>query len=111
MKTIIIKTKPISVNSLYYGVKRITKEGKDTKTTMAWEVKSQYRGKPLQCDIGLDIDFFVPNQLSDLDNLLKGTLDCLTGILWDDDRQIIEIMARKYVDKKNPRIEILINQL
>jgi Holliday junction resolvase RusA-like endonuclease len=76
---------------------------------MAWEAKKQFRGKPLQCDIGLDIDFYVSNHRSDLDNLLKATLDCLTGIVWKDDKQIIELLVRKYVDKKNPRIEMNVN--
>lgn len=111
MKKIVLKTKPISVNQLYRGRKFLTSVGKSTKEVMAWEAKKQYRGKAMQCDIGVDIDFYVPNNRSDLDNLLKATIDCLTGILWVDDHQIIEILARKYIDKKEPRIEIIINQL
>lgn len=111
MKPIIIKTKPISVNALYRGRRFLTKEGKNTKEAMAWEVKSQYRGKPLKCDIDLQICFYVPNKMSDLDNLLKGTLDCMTGILWTDDRQIIRIVAEKHVDKKNPEIKVFISKI
>lgn len=111
MKTIILKTKPVSVNSMYRGRRFLTKEGKSTKEVMEWEAKKQFKGKPLKGDIGVDIDFYISNPLSDLDNLLKATFDCLTGIIWEDDRQIIEILARKYVDKKNTRIEIIINEL
>jgi crossover junction endodeoxyribonuclease RusA len=112
MNKIIIKTKPVSVNAMYRGGRRfLTKEGKSAKESISWELKKQYRGKALGCDIGLDIDFYVPNQRSDLDNLLKGLLDCLTGIIYIDDKQIVEILARKYVDKKEPRIEIIINEL
>lgn len=97
---------------MYRGGRRfMTKEGRYAKDGMAKEARLQYRAKPLQCPIGVDIDFFIPNNRSDLDNLLKGTLDCLTGIVWDDDKQIIEIMARKYIEKKNPRVEIIVNQL
>lgn len=111
MKKIVLKTKPVSVNQLYTGRRFLTKNGKGTKETMGWEAKKQYKGKALGCEIILDIDFYVPNNMSDLDNLLKATIDCLTGILWIDDRQIVEILARKYIDKKNPRIEISINPL
>lgn len=111
MKKIVLKTKPVSVNRMYQGRRFLTKEGKNAKESIAWEMKAKYRGKALKCDIGVDIDFYVSSNLSDLDNLLKGTFDAMKGILWDDDRQIVEILARKYIDKKNPRIEILINEL
>lgn len=111
MKNLTLKTVPISVNALYRGRRFLTKEGKGTKEAMGYEAKSQFRGKPLKCVIGLDIDFYVPNMRSDLDNLLKATLDCLTGIIWEDDRQVIEILARKYQEKKNPRIELTVNDL
>lgn len=111
MKAIILKTKPISVNTLYRGRRFITSEGKSTKALMAYEAKKQWKNKPLKCNISIDIDFHVPNCKSDLDNLLKATLDCLTGVIWVDDRQITQILANKYIDKKTPRIELLINEL
>lgn len=110
MKKIVLKTTPISVNKLYQGRRFLTDIGKSTKEVMGYEAKKQYKGKPLKCPIGLDIDFYVPNKLSDLDNLLKATLDCLTGILWEDDRQITQILTNKYIDKKNPRVELEINE-
>jgi len=86
MKKIVLKTPPISVNQLYTGRRYLTQKGSNTKELMSWEAKKQYKGKALECDIGLDIDFYVRNGRSDLDNLLKATIDCLTGILWIDDR-------------------------
>lgn len=110
MKQIVLKTKPISVNQLYRGRRFLTANGKSVKELMGYEAKKQYAGKPLKCYIGLDIDFYVPNHRSDLDNLLKATIDCLTGILWDDDNQIVQILTNKYIDKKNPRITIELNK-
>ena len=54
----------------------------------------------------LDLDVFFPSQRSDLDNVLKGVLDCLQaqGVI-KNDRWCVEIHARKFIDKYRPRIE------
>ena len=109
MKTLILKTKPISVNAMYRGRRFLTKEGKATKEAMAWEIKSQIRSlKPYEGDIAMNVVFYVPNLRSDLDNLLKAFLDSLTGLLYKDDSQITELHIFKELDKKNPRIELSI---
>lgn len=57
--------------------------------------------------IGLTVDFYFlrpasakkrkyPSVKPDLDKLVRATLDSLTGILYDDDSQVIEINARKH---------------
>jgi len=38
-------------------------------------------------------------------------MDALTGIVWEDDSQIVEALVKKRYDKENPRIEIVINTL
>ena len=46
----------------------------------------------------------------DIDNLVKLTIDALTGIFWKDDSQICEaIILKKYSD--NPRTEVFIKVL
>ena len=37
---------------------------------------------------------------------MKVLLDSLTGVIWEDDSQIVEIHAYRYEDKNNPRVEI-----
>ena len=42
----------------------------------------------------------VPTTRPDLDNLLKGLLDCGNGILWCDDAQIVRLVLEKqYADQ------------
>lgn len=85
------------------------------KKQVQWQVRSQYQEDPLKTPLLVDLDFIVPipshtskvrtrlmlqNDLPpmvkpDLDNLIKFILDCLNGILFDDDSQIVEISARK----------------
>lgn len=47
------------------------------------------------------------NQKPDCDNLEKFYLDCMTGILWDDDSQVVNLSSRKEYSEK-PRTEITI---
>jgi len=85
----------------------MSKEGKDYKETFQWEMKSQYRDKLLDCPISVIIElYFKDNRNHDIDNYNKLILDAGTGILWKDDGQIVELVIRKYVDTKKPRVEL-----
>lgn len=46
----------------------------------------------------------------DTDNYIKSTLDGLNGLLWEDDNQIVKIVAEKYYSDR-PRIEIKVERL
>jgi Holliday junction resolvase RusA-like endonuclease len=37
--------------------------------------------------------------------------DALNGLAYEDDKQIVELHAYRYDDKKNPRIEIEVEQV
>lgn len=59
----------------------------------------------------MDREYIRPNKSPDLDNFTKLTLDALNGILWEDDRYIVEIHASKFYTSENPRTEIILDQL
>ena len=68
-----------------------------------------YRDRRIKAYFRLDIDVYFPSQRSDLDNALKGVLDCLqTCRAIDNDRWCTEIHARKFIDKYRPRVEFTI---
>ncbi|WP_324295211.1 RusA family crossover junction endodeoxyribonuclease [Limosilactobacillus reuteri] len=46
----------------------------------------------------------------DTDNYIKSTLDGLNGLLWEDDNQIVKIVAEKYYSD-HPRVEIEVRDL
>ena len=46
-----------------------------------------------------------PAKKPDPDNIGKHALDCMNGIFWDDDRQIVGLTVRKFYSE-NPRWEI-----
>jgi Holliday junction resolvase RusA-like endonuclease len=56
-------------------------------------------------------NFLQPNKSPDLDNYVKFILDALNGILWEDDRFIVEIHSAKYYTQIEPRTEILVSEL
>lgn len=60
----------------------------------------------------LSVRVFHENNRPDLDNGLKILLDCLQACkVIKNDRQCTEIHAYKYVDKRNPRVEIEIEEV
>ena len=59
-------------------------------------------------DVAITVKVYRPQKSGDLDNFLKVTLDSLKGIIYDDDKQVKVIHAERYDDKKNPRVDLLI---
>lgn len=51
-----------------------------------------------------------PTTKPDADNYAKGPLDAMKGIIWKDDGQIVDLIARKFYSSR-PRIEITIRTL
>lgn len=51
--------------------------------------------------ITAEIDFYLPNRSRrDLDNLSKGVLDAMNGLVYDDDCQVIDLHLRKFFDSE-----------
>lgn len=68
-----------------------------------------YRNRNIQGFFELYCDVYFQSNQPDLDNSLKGLLDCLqTCKAIKNDRNCVKIVARKLIDKVNPRIEFTI---
>lgn len=66
---------------------------------------------PLAGKIRLTCTFFLPDaRRRDLDNLIKSVLDGLNGVAWEDDSQVVEVMARKEIARNHPRTDISIEE-
>lgn len=86
--------------------------GSTLKEQYALEARSQWRSQPLKGDVEVNISFFHGDKRKrDVDNYNKLILDALSGIIYDDDKQIQRLLIEKYYDKDHPRIEINIKQL
>lgn len=85
----------------------MTKECKDLKESYQWQAKAQYKEKITDKDIEIVVRlYFGTKRKADIDNFNKLILDSLTGIVWEDDSQIIKMTISKHYDKENPRAEI-----
>jgi len=72
---------------------------------------NQYRNKNMEGYFQFEMDVYYPNQKSDLDNSLKVVLDCLQQVnAFKNDNLCTRIVANKFLDKLNPRIEFTIKQ-
>lgn len=105
-ENILISTKPISVNAMYRGRRFLSKEGKEAKEAITLEVQSQWKKPQITCPVALTIYFYVANSRIDIDNQLKGLLDCMTGTIYKDDSLINELHVYKIKDKENPRTHV-----
>ena len=80
-------------------------EAKQYQELVGWTVKAA-GVQPLAGNVSIKVNIYRPRKSGDLDNRLKIVIDSLNGIAYEDDRQIVEIHARRFDDKNNPRVEI-----
>ena len=117
-QVIVVPGKPIAK-----GRPRFTKIGNFVKVyspqakeekAVTKEIRSQWRLKPLDCPVVVSMAFLMPitqaskkavasmlsgatkhTKKSDIDNLIKLYLDCMTGVVYKDDSQVYEVEANK----------------
>lgn len=66
----------------------------------------QYRNKNINGLFEINLKVYYPNNRPDLDNSLKIILDCLQSCkAIKNDRNCVRIVAEKFIDKNDPRIE------
>lgn len=65
-------------------------------------------------EVAIEISFYrmlprraTSKQWGDLDNLVKGILDALTGVVYEDDSQIVELHAYKRYGEPHIEIEVV----
>jgi len=92
-----IKIKPLSVNEAWKGQRFKTDKYKSFETEMLWKLPKLGVLKP---PYKLEITFGISIQ-SDLDNCLKQTIDCLQKKYGINDKDIMEIHAKKVVTKEH----------
>lgn len=99
---------PPSVNNLYTTVRGrrvMSTEGKRFKQAARLIANSagieMFKGR-----VQVRVWLYRPQRSGDLDNFLKATQDCLTGIAYKDDSQVVHIEAWRLDDPLNPRVEV-----
>lgn len=93
---------PPSVNAYWrtscrgnFPVVYISKKGADFKKAMGLIAHSKIK-EPLVGDVKVEIEYHITGKVGkDIDNILKGILDSLNKIAYEDDKNIVELSVRK----------------
>lgn len=82
---------------------------KNYETAFYWHLPGHYRNLDINGPFELYIRVYFTTMSHDLDNSLKVVLDCLqyTKTIRNDNK-CAKIVAEKFIDKNNPRIEFRI---
>ena len=85
---------------------------KNYETSFYWHLPGQYRGIEISGPFEFYIRVYFTSLSHDLDNSLKVVLDCLQHTKTiKNDNKCAKIVAEKYIDKDNPRIEFRIVEI
>lgn len=91
------------------GHASLSKTSKLKEYEKSFFLQCPFRDKNITSFFMIDIDVFYANNRKDLDGSFKIILDCLQQCrVIKNDRECVEIHARKLVDVTQPRIEITI---
>jgi Holliday junction resolvase RusA-like endonuclease len=101
---------PSKSNCYRIGGKGLFKTSALTKYEKDFFIQCKNRNAGIADYFELTVKVFYPTQKSDLDNSLKIMLDCLQhSKVIVNDNKCVKIVAEKFLDKINPRIELTIN--
>ncbi len=92
------------------AMKWLSNEGIAYKRTVEKEAQ-RLKIVPFVGEVGVTIKWFRPRRIGDLDGIFKIILDSLTGFAYIDDKQIKRLLAERFEDKENPRVEIEISAM
>lgn len=113
MQQVIFGNCPSKSNSYRIGQKKLLK----TEDLKSYERNfilqcNRYKNKNINKPFRLDLVVYFAAMKQDLDNSFKVILDCLQSCkAISNDNLCMEIVARKEIDAKNPRIEFKITEL
>lgn len=99
---------PPSANVYWRNVNGKTLVSEDAKNYKKEVAKLAHRlgMRPSKGDVCLMILVFRNQASGDLSNRIKVVEDALIGVAYEDDKQVVEIRARRFDDKGNGRIVI-----
>lgn len=111
MQTIVISTKPVSINARYTisrGKNILSRDYRSAKEAIAWEINSQWHEDLITEDVTLNFLIYYKGRKPDIDAYHKIVLDAMTGVVYKDDAQVNELHTFRMQDKDNPRLIVQI---
>ena len=102
---------PPSVNRIWRrgrnGVTYLSAEGKKFKHDAGI---AMHGAKPTDRPVAATLRIYFPQKAGDLDNRCKLVMDSMEGFAFLNDKQVCEKHEYRYLDRKNPRIEVTIEE-
>lgn len=97
---------------VFRGVVVKSKQAREYQKGVAKLVLAQLSGKSdlpaFTGEVAVSLVAYRPAKRGDLDNLLKVTLDALRKVVYEDDSQVVRIVADRDDSHTRPRVEIMI---
>lgn len=62
-------------------------------------------------ELAVTLHVYRPRKVGDIDATQKAVFDALNGVLWHDDKQIVEMHVYRHDDKLCPRVELEVTAL
>lgn len=72
------------------------------------EMAALWNLDPCPDPVRVSLDWYRSRRAGDLDKRIGVCLDALQGVLFVNDNQIVELTARRFEDKANPRIVVTV---
>ena len=69
--------------------------------------KSYTKGKRLACEHNINR----PAKKPDIDNVLKAVMDALNGVAYEDDKQVVEVICRKWYSQSTGFLKISVREV
>jgi len=80
------------------------------ENSIRWQLKAAHV-TPTSEPVAVELHYRCKSHTADLDNLIKLTLDAATGYLWEDDRQVWQIIAEVERGSSNPETVISVTRV
>lgn len=96
--------------TIYRGRPVLTAKARAYKDEVAWLCLRSGLVSPTSADVIVYLDVYRPAKRGDLDGFAKVALDALQGYAYKNDKQIVGLHMRRFDDKKNPRVEVKIEE-
>ena len=96
---------------------KFTKQSKrylSYKAQVGYIARSKYNKKPVKGDVRVEVNIYLRGGVQgDIDNYFKAITDSLNDIVYEDDRQVKEMQARKIdcESKDEERVEVTVYKL
>ncbi len=92
---------------LWNGHQTASHKWREAKSDLAMEIRSQWHVGPHSGPLAVTLrQYFGDKRKRDVDAYIKIILDAMEGIVYENDNQVVRLVAEKFYDKDRPRVEV-----